>query len=170
MVSHGTGIQPKSVSCPHTIHPAWCSGGCLFTLALLKQLLWLIALSTQPEVLIFSWNSCVFPGSVLNMRLYLCLCKQDGRTNYPISPLLLGHEIERFIAPASTHLNCLVHKIIYILTLLLSLFYNCKSTQQNNSIQHIWSPGYSNFGYRCTRKLFCFQLGFSQLQIDSVAH
>jgi hypothetical protein len=127
-------------------------------------------IDTQPKVLIFSWNSCVFPGSVLNMRLYLCLCKQYGRTNYPISPLLLGHEIERFIAPASTHLNCLVHKIIYILRLLWSPFYNCKNTCQNNSIQHIWSPRHSNFGYRCTRKLFRFQLGFSHLQIDSVAH
>jgi hypothetical protein len=55
----------------------------------------------------------------------------------PISPLLLGHEIEPFIAPASTHLNYWVHKIIYILTLLWSLFYDCKNTQQNNSIQHI---------------------------------
>lgn len=61
------------------------------------------------------------------MRLYSCLCKQDGRTNYPISPLLLGHEIERFNAPASTHLNCLVHKIIYILTLLWSLFTTVKT-------------------------------------------
>jgi hypothetical protein len=28
----GTGIQPKSESCPNSIHPTWCTGGCWFTL------------------------------------------------------------------------------------------------------------------------------------------
>jgi hypothetical protein len=34
VVSYGTGIQWKSVSCSQTIHPAWCASGSWLTLAL----------------------------------------------------------------------------------------------------------------------------------------
>jgi hypothetical protein len=34
VVSYGTGIQWKSVSCPQNLHPAWCASGFWLTLAL----------------------------------------------------------------------------------------------------------------------------------------
>jgi hypothetical protein len=39
VVSYGAGIQQKSVSCPHIIQPASCTGGwCWFTLAFVHTL------------------------------------------------------------------------------------------------------------------------------------
>jgi hypothetical protein len=159
------------VHTPSILHGVLLGGACSLW-PCWNSLLWLIALSTQPKVLIFSWKEflCI-PGQRFKHEVVLVFVQAGWAYKLPhFTSLLLGHEIERFIAHASTHLNRLIHKIVNILTLLCSLFYNCENTQQNNPIQHIWSSGYSNFGYRCTRKLFCFQLGFSHLQIDSVAH
>ncbi len=87
MVSYGTGMQPKSVSCPHTIHPVWCTlvgAGSLWPQSQRVKIFDMIANSESKGRELFSELSTFIHG----IDHYSCFCPLHG----PLLNYSLGGE------------------------------------------------------------------------------